>query len=319
MKIVVAGATGVIGRRLVPVLVRAGHKVIGITRTQSKIGGLREAGASPVVLDILDANAVISVLCRIRPDVVVHEVTAIPARMNVRRFDREFALTNRLRTEGTDNLIRGAQAAGVRKFVAQSYAAWPYARVGGAIKSEDDPLDSHPPDSMRKTLQAILHLEAAVLAAGAMTGVVLRYGAFYGPGTPFDEGGLVLEELRRRRFPIVNGGGGVWSFIHVDDAAEATLAAIERDVSGVYNVTDDEPAPVSEWLPTLASAIGAPAPRHVPKFLARLAIGEPGIVLMTEVRGASNAKAKKELSWRPRWSSWREGFFEEASRLALAS
>jgi len=311
MRILVAGATGIIGRRLVPLLVQAGHEVIGITRTLAKSQGLRLMGAEAEVLDVLDANAVMAALRKANPDVVVHELTAIPERLNVRQFDREFELTNRLRTQGTDNLIVAAQAAGTSRFVAQSYAAWPYTRVGGPIKSESDPLDPHPPAAMRKTLEAIVHLEVAVLGAQGMKGIVLRYGAFYGPGTSFGLGGSVFEDIRRRRFPVVDGGGGVWSFVHIDDAAQATLAAVERDVSGIYNITDDQPARVSEWLPYLAEALAAPPPRHVPRFLARLAVGEPGIVLMTEVRGASNTKAKRELSWHPHWSSWRDGFLEE--------
>jgi nucleoside-diphosphate-sugar epimerase len=253
-------------------------------------------------------------LGEIKPEVVVHELTAIPERLNVRHFDRDFELTNRLRTEGTDNLIAGARAAGTRRFVAQSYAAWPYSREGRAIKSETDELDQKPPAAMRKALQAIRHLEAAVLGAKGMKGVVLRYGAFYGPGTSFAQGSVMIDELRRRKFPIIGSGSGIWSFIHVDDAAEATVAAIERDVSGIYNVTDDDAAAVSEWLPVLAAAVKAPPPRRVPRLLARLIVGEPGVVLMTQIRGASNAKAKRELGWRPGRSSWRIGFREILGR-----
>ena len=312
MRIVLAGATGVIGRPLVFRLVKARHEVIGLTRAPDKVDALHAMGARAEVVDVLDDKAVVAALAKARPDVVVHELTAIPERLNVRQFDRDFALTNRLRTVGTDNLLTAARAAGASHFVAQSYAAWPYARVGGPVKSEDDPLDPHPPAHMSKTMEAIVHLEEAVLGASEIKGVALRYGAFYGPGTTFASGGSTFDDVRHRRFPIVGDGGGVWSFIHVDDAAEATLAAIERGAAGIYNITDDDPAPVSEWLPAYASAIGAPPPRHVPKFLARLVVGEPGVVLLTEVRGASNAKAKRDLDWEPRWSSWRDGFFAQA-------
>jgi nucleoside-diphosphate-sugar epimerase len=242
------------------------------------------------------------------PDVIVHQLTAIPARINVRKFDHDFALTNRLRIEGTDNLLAAARAAGVRRFVVQSYAAWPYARQGSSVKTEEDPLDTDPPQALRETLTAIRHLESAVLSPSGIEGIVLRYGAFYGPGTSIGQGGSVLEDLRHRRFPVVGNGAGVWSFIHIDDAAQGTLAAIERGSPGIYNIVDDDPAPVSQWLPELAAAIGAPPPHHVPVIAGRLAIGESGIVLMTEIRGASNAKAKRALGWQPIWPSWREGF-----------
>jgi nucleoside-diphosphate-sugar epimerase len=253
-----------------------------------------------------------------KPEIVVHELTAIPEHLNFRRFDREFELTNRLRTEGTDNLLAAACKAGARRFLAQSYAGWPYARQGGPVKSEEDPLDPNPPSAMRRSFEAIRYLESAVIGGQGVEGIVLRYGAFYGPGTAFGKGGSVFEDIRRRRFPIIGGGGGIWSFIHIDDAVHATLAAIERGAPGVYNITDDEPAPVSEWLPALAAAIEAPAPRRVPKFVGRLAVGEHGVMLMTEIRGASNAKAKRELRWKPLWPSWREGFWRGLSEPLVA-
>jgi 2-alkyl-3-oxoalkanoate reductase len=308
MKVLVAGASGAIGRRLLPLLVEAGHSVVGMTRTPDKTALLESLGAQAVVADALDRDAVIAAVQTARPEVIVHELTAIPKRLNLGKLDREFALTNRLRTEGTDNLLAAARAAGVRRFVAQSYGAWPYARQGSAVKTEDDPLDQNPPAALRETLAAIRHLEAAVLGAGWVESLILRYAAFYGPGTSLGEGGTVLDDIRHRRYAIVGDGRGVWSFIHIDDAASATLAAVERGAPGIYNIADDDPAPVSEWLPALAAAIGASPPRHLPKFIARLAVGEHGVVMMTEIRGQSNAKAKRELAWQPKWPSWREGF-----------
>ena len=308
MRIFVAGATGALGRRLVPRLVAGGHQVTGMTRSPGKAGWLRAAGAEPVVADALDRDGVLRVVAAARPEVVVHQLTDLAAMTNFRRFDAGFAATNRLRTEGTDHLLAAARAAGARRLVAQSFAGWPFARVGGPVKTEDDPLDPDPPAELRRTLDAIRHLEAAVAQAEGIEGLVLRYGGFYGPGTSAGEGGYVLEDLRRRRFPIVGAGTGVWSFVHIDDAAAATVAAVERGAPGIYQIVDDDPAPVAEWLPVLAEAAGARPPRRVPVWAARLLAGEHGVVLMTEVRGASNAKAKRELGWRPTWPSWRQGF-----------
>lgn len=308
MRIFVAGATGVIGRRLVPLLVANGHTVIGTARTAGKADELRAAGASPLVVDALDRDAVREALIRAEPEVVVHQLTALAGFTDFRKFDEGFAVTNRLRTEGTDNLIGGMWEVGVRRLVAQSFAGWPHARVGGPVKTEDDPLDPHPPAALRRTLQAIQYLEGAVLHTDGIQGTVLRYGGFYGPGTSLGEGGVQLEAVRRRRFPLVGGGTGVTSFIHIDDAATATLAAIESGKPGVYNIVDDAPAPVAEWLPALAAAIGTMPPRHVPVWVARLFVGEHGVVMMTEARGASNAKAKRDLGWQPEYTSWRDGF-----------
>jgi nucleoside-diphosphate-sugar epimerase len=308
MRIFVAGATGALGRRLVPLLVERGHQVTGMTRTAGKAAGLRAAGTEPVVADALDRDAVLAAVAAARPEVVVHELTALAEMTDFRKLDQGFALTNRLRTEGTDHLLAAARAAGARRFVAQSFAGWPFARVGGPVKTEDDPLDPDPPAQLRRTLDAIRHLESAVLGAEGVEGVVLRYGGFYGPGTSAGEGGFMLEDLRRRRFPLVGAGTGVWSFVHIDDAATATVAAVERGAPGIYQIVDDDPAPVSEWLPALAAAVGARSPRRVPAWVARLAGGAHGVVLMTEVRGASNAKARRELGWRPAWPSWRQGF-----------
>jgi nucleoside-diphosphate-sugar epimerase len=228
--------------------------------------------------------------------------------LDLRHFDRDFALTNRLRTEGTDYLLSAGQAVGARRFVAQSYAAWPYVRTGGPVKSEEDPFDPTPPREMRESFAAICHLEDALLQAEWTQGIVLRYGAFYGPGTSMAPGSEQLELVRRRKVPLVGDGGGVWSFIHIADAAEATVAAIEHGSRGVYNVVDDDPARVAEWLPALAQEIGAKKPMRVPRFIGRLFAGEAGVVMMTEIRGASNAKAKHELAWSPSHPSWRQGF-----------
>ena len=308
MRVFVAGATGAIGRQLVPRLVAAGHEVHGMTRHQSKRAMLDELGAVPVVADALDPDQVAEAVGGARPEVIVHQLTAIGA-LDLRHFDRDFALTNRLRTEGTDHLLSAGQAVGVRRFVAQGIAGYgAYVRTGGPVKSEEDPLDPTPAREMRETLAAIRHLEEAVLAARWTEGIVLRYGAFYGPGTSMAPDGEQSELVRRRRFPLVGDGGGVWSFIHVADAAEATVAAVEHGGRGVYNVVDDDPAPVAEWLPALAQTLGARQPMRVPRFIGRLFAGETGVMMMTELRGASNAKAKRELAWRPAHPSWRQGF-----------
>jgi nucleoside-diphosphate-sugar epimerase len=306
MKVFVAGATGAIGKQLVPRLVQAGHEVTGMTRSEAKQAMLADLGATPVVADALEPDQVAGAVARARPDVIVHQLTAIGA-LDMRHFDRAFALTNRLRTEGTDHLLSAGQAVGVERFLAQSYFGG-YARTGAAVKTEDDPLDPAPAREMRQTAAAIRHLEEAVLGASWTEGIVLRYGAFYGPGTSLAPGGDQYEVVRQRKFPVVGDGGGVWSFIHVADAADATVAAIERGTRGVYNVVDDEPARVAEWLPALAETVGAKKPMRVPRFIGRLLAGEVAAVMMTEARGASNAKAKRELAWRPAHPSWRQGF-----------
>jgi nucleoside-diphosphate-sugar epimerase len=308
MRVFVAGATGAIGTQLVPSLVAAGHEVTGMTRTEFKQALLHDVGAVPVIADALDPDQVAEAVARARPEVIVHQLTAIGA-VDMRHFDRSFAPTNRLRTAATDYLLAAGQAVGVTRFVAQSvggYAA--YARTGGPVKSEEDPLDAMPTRAMRGSYAAILHLEQAVLGAEWTEGIVLRYGAFYGPGTSMTAGGEQFELVRWRKFPLVGNSGGVWSFIHVADAAAATVAAIERGHRGVYNVVDDDPAPVSEWLPALAQTLAAMKPMRVPNFIGRLFAGETGAVMMTEVRGASNEKAKRELAWHPAHPSWRQGF-----------
>jgi nucleoside-diphosphate-sugar epimerase len=307
MRVFVAGATGAIGKQLVPRLVEAGHEVHGMTRSESKQAMLHELGAVPAVADALDPDQVAEAVGRANPDVIVHQLTAIGA-LDMRHFDRDFALTNRLRTEGTDHLLSAGRAVGVRRFVAQSAVYGFYARTGGAVKSEEDPLDPSPPREMREAMAAVRHLEEAVLGAQWTEGIVLRYGAFYGPGTSMAPGGAQFDMVRKRKFPLVGDGGGVWSFIHVADAAEATVAAVEHGNRGVYNVVDDDPAPVAEWLPALAQMLGAKNPMRVPRFVGRMFAGETGAVFMTEIRGASNAKAKRELAWRPAHPSWRQGF-----------
>jgi nucleoside-diphosphate-sugar epimerase len=311
MRVFVAGGSGAIGARLVPKLVDAGHSVTSLTRTPKKADAISRSGAEPVVADALDRDAVVAAVRDASPEVVVHQLTALSGLSgNPRKFDREFALTNRLRTEGTDNLLAGATEAGARRFIAQSFAGWPYARDGGPVKTEDDPLDTSPPIGDLATLAAIRYLESSVTGAEGLEGVVLRYGGFYGPGTSLarESNDAFKETIVKRRFPILDGGTGVWSFVHIDDAAAATLAAVEGGAPGIYNVVDDDPALVSDWLPALADAIGAPPPRRLPVWVGRLVGGPIAVALMTEARGASNAKAKRELGWEPAHPSWREGF-----------
>ena len=303
MKVFVAGATGAVGRHLVPQLVAAGHQVTATTRSQGKLAGLRDAGAEPVLLDGLDGLAVGEAVARAEPEVIIHEMTAIPANMDLKHFDRTFAATNQLRTKGLDHLLAAASAAGVRRFLAQSYAGWPSIRSGGPVKTEEDPLDPSPPAAQRETFQAIKYLEQAVTSA-PLEGLVLRYGGLYGPGAS----DVMVTMVRRRRVPIIGAGTGVWSFLHITDAAGATAAAVEQGDPGIYNVADDEPAPAAQWLPVLAAAAGAKPPMRVPVWLGRLAGGGAAVSMMTQIRGASNAKAKRELGWKPAWPTWREGF-----------
>jgi nucleoside-diphosphate-sugar epimerase len=287
--------------------VQAGHEVTGITRTEAKRAALEDMGAGAVVADALDPEQVAQAVAHAEPEVIIHQLTSIAA-IDMRHFDRSFELTNRLRTEGTDHLLSAGRAVGVRKFIAQSYAGWPFARTGAAVKNEDDELDPNPPRAMRHTLEAIRHLEDAVTGADWTEGVVLRYGGFYGPGTSMGPGGEQWEMVRKRRYPVVGDGGGVWSFVHIADAAQATVAALERGRRGIYHVVDDEPAPVAQWLPVFAKAAGAKPPLRVPRALGRLLAGEAGVAMMTDVRGASNGKAKRELGWKPAHASWRTGF-----------
>ena len=308
MRVFVAGATGVIGRQLVPQLVEAGHTVVGSTRSSGKAGWLADAGATPAVLDPLDRAQVTAAVVRAEPDAVIHELTALRGRADLRRFDRSFAETNVLRTRGLDILLEAARTAGATRFLAQSYTGWPNAREGGPVKTEDDPLDAHPPKAMRESIAAIRYLEATVSGAEGIAGLALRYGSLYGPGTSMAE--EYAATIRRRKFPVVGDGAAVWSFVHVADAAAATVAALEHGGPGVYNIVDDDPAPVSEWLPQLAALLGAKPPRRVPVWVGRLATGEVGVAMMTQSRGSSNAKARRELGWEPAHPSWRSGFAE---------
>ena len=305
MKVFVAGATGVLGRRLVPQLAARGHDVVGMTRSASKQDLVRSLGARPAVADALDPDAVAAAVAAAEPEVVVHQLTALSGDFDMRHIDRFFEKTNRLRTEGTDHLLAAARAVGAQRFIAQSYAGWPLARTGGPVKDEDAPFDPEPPEKLRSMMAAIRHVEDAVTEADWIEGVVLRYGGFYGPGTTLsaDPAASHTAAMRKRQFPVVGDGGGIWSFIHIEDAAAATAIAVEHGERGVYNVVDDEPAPARVWMPELASAVGAKPPRRVPRWLGRLLAGEAATIMMTEVRGASNAKAKRELGWAPRHPS----------------
>jgi 2-alkyl-3-oxoalkanoate reductase len=315
MKVFVAGATGAIGKQLVPMLVERGHEVTGMTRTPAKEEAIRSIGARPVVADGLDPEAVAQAVAEAEPEVVIHELTAIDAGTVGRNIDKQFAVTNRLRTESLDHLLDAARAVGARRFIVQSFAGWPFERTGGPIKSEEDPLQTSPPKGVVETLAAIRYLEETVTGAEGIEGVVLRYGGFYGPFTSIglNPDGEQIEMVRKRRLPVVGDGGGIWSLVHIRDAAAATAAAVERGDPGIYNVVDDDPARVSVFIPELAKAIGAKPPRHLPRWLGRLIAGEAATVMMTEVRGASNAKAKRDLGWELSYPSWRIGIREGLS------
>jgi nucleoside-diphosphate-sugar epimerase len=305
MRVLVVGATGVVGRQLVPQLIAAGDQVSATTRSPAKVDELRAAGADPFVVDGLDAAAVGEAVAKAEPEVIVHEMTAIPPAISLRNFDKTFAATNALRTAGVDHLLAAAKAQGVRRVIVQSYSGWPNIRSGGPVKTESDPFDADPPATQRASMAAIQHLERAVTSA-PLEGVALRYGSLYGPGAS----DVFIRMLKRRQVPMIGNGAGIWSFLHVTDAAGATVAAAHGGPPGIYNIVDDEPAAVSEWLPVAARAAGAPAPLRVPTWLGRLAGGTAGLSMMTQVRGSSNAKAKRELGWRLVWPSWRQGFAE---------
>jgi nucleoside-diphosphate-sugar epimerase len=302
MRVFVAGASGAIGTRLVPQLIARGHEVIGTSRTPARAERVAGLGAKPIALDLLDLRAVRRAVLETEPDAIIHQATALADMDDFKHFDRSFAQTNRLRIEGTDNLLAAAREGGVRRFVAQSYASARYAREGGPVKTEDDPLDPRPVDAMRETLAAMEYLDRVVTGAG---GIALRYGGFYGAADD-----KMIEAIRKRMFPVVGDGGGVTSFIHLDDAAAATVLALEQDGPAIYNIVDDEPAPVREWLPEVAKIVGAKPPRHFPRWLARLFAGDALVMMGTESRGASNAKAKRELGWTLRYPSWRQGISE---------
>jgi len=308
MRAFVVGASGAIGTRLVPQLIEHGHEVVGTARSPGNAERVRALGAEPVVLDLLDPRAVRKAVLEAQPEAIVHEATALADATWGRNFDKVFAGTNALRTKGTHALLAAAREAGVRRFVAQSFASYRYVREGGPVKTEDDPLDPTPPANARQSWAAMAGLDRTVTEAG---GIILRYGVFYGAAND----GLI-EPVRKRQYPLVGDGGGITSWIHLEDAAAATVLALEQDGPAIYNVVDDEPAPVREWLPVFVQAVGAKPPRHVPTWLARLFAGEAAVVMSTEARGASNAKAKRELGWTLRYPSWRQGFPEVYARSA---
>ena len=310
MRILLAGASGAIGRTLIPLLVEQQHEVFGLFRNPAHRDLVQSLGATPVIADVFDGQAINARFDEIRPQAVIHQLTAIPQRIDLRHMQRDFEMTNRLRTEGTRNLASAAVRVGVERFLAQSFAGWPYARRGITLKTEEDDLDPTPPPQMKATLDAIEMLEHTVLREKGFTGIVLRYGPFYGPYSSIAKDGTTTEDVRRRKIPIVGQGTGVFSFIHLHDAATATVAALTQAQHGIYNIVDDDPAPVMEWLPWLAQCVGAPPPRHVPNWLAKLLIGEHAVAMMNDIRGVSNTKARGELNWAPRWSSWKEGFRE---------
>ena len=308
MRVLLAGATGALGQSLGPALVRAGHEIWGTTRNAAGFGKVEALGLRPVAMDGLDADSVLAAVEESRPDVIVHQLTALSGNIDLRHFDRSFAVTNQLRTEGTDHLLAAARKFGVRRVVAQSFTGWTNPRSGGPVADETAGLDPDPPKQVAGTLAAIAHVEDAVAGAGDLEGVVLRYGGFYGPGTGISAGGDMLDLVRKRQLPVVGSGAGISSFVHIVDAAAATAIAVERGAPGLYNIVDDDPAPASEWIPGLAAAVGAKPPWHLPAWLARPLIGQHGLNVMTQARGSANGKAKAELGWTLQYPSWREGF-----------
>lgn len=308
MRIFVAGATGAVGRSLVPRLLRRGHQVTGLTRSPTNIGLLRELGAEPVIADALDGPAIRAAVITARPEVIVHQMTALKAASDLRHFDRAFAASNRLRIEGTDHLLAAARVCGTKRFIAQSFCSWPYARNGGHVKSEDDPLDDEPPEAFRRTLHAIRHVEHAVASTPGIVGVALRYGGFYGPDTGIFDPAIVTR-IRKRLMPVIGSGGAWWSFVHIDDVAESTAIAVDRG-EGIYNIVDDDPAPVHSWLDALAAMLHAKRPLRIPAWLGQLVAGRHIVVMMTQSRAGANTKARRELGWSPNYPSWRQGFAE---------
>jgi nucleoside-diphosphate-sugar epimerase len=310
MRVFLAGSSGAVGTYLVPHLVENGHEVVALVRAAQKAKALEAMGAKVALADPLDKEELAAAIARAEPEVIIHQLTALARARSFKRFDEEFALTNRFRTEVTDTMLTAARMVGARRLIAQSFCGWPFARDGGPVKTEADPLDPNPPASFSKTLAAIRYLEDTVRGTVGLQALALRYGIFYGPGTGIAKDGSIVELVRKRRMPIVGDGAGVWSFVHINDVARATVAAISRGDRGIYNVVDDEPAPVSIWLPALADAVGAKPPYRVPVWLGKLAIGDGGVSMMTRVRGGSNAKAKRELGWQPIYPSWRRGFVD---------
>jgi nucleoside-diphosphate-sugar epimerase len=310
MRVFVAGSTGAVGRSLVPHLLEKGYEIVALIRSPQKAKEIEAIGAKVVIADALDEQSLSAAIIQAEPEVIIHQLTGLAGVVNLKRFDEEFALTNRFRTEVTDTMLAAARQVGTRRFIAQSFCGWPFAREGGPVKTEEDPLDPNPPASFPRTLAAIQYLEDTMRRTVDLQALALRYGIFYGPGTGIAKDGSIVELVRKRRMPIVGDGAGIWSFIHIQDVARATVAAISHGDPGIYNVVDDEPAPVSTWLPALADAVGAKPPYKVPVWLGKLAIGEGGVSIMTKIRGGSNAKAKRELGWQPIYPSWRPGFVE---------
>jgi nucleoside-diphosphate-sugar epimerase len=310
MRVFVAGGTGAVGKFLVPYLIENGYEVVALVRDAQKAKALEDIGAKVALGDAINKEELTAAIKRAEPEVIIHQLTALVGAGNFKKFDEEFALTNRFRTQVTETMLAAARMVGTRRFIAQSFCGWPFARQGGPVKTEGDALDPNPPASFSQTLAAIRYLEETVRRTVDLQALALRYGIFYGPGTSIAKDGSIVEIVRKRRMPIVGDGAGVWSFIHVHDAARATVAAISHGDPGIYNIVDDEPAAVSTWLPALADAVGAKPPYKAPVWLAKLMIGDGGVSMMTKIRGGSNAKAKRDLGWRPIYPSWRRGFIE---------
>ena len=310
MKVFVAGSTGAIGRSLLPLLIEKRHDVVALVRTPARAKDVEALGARAAVADALDPDGLRAAIRRAAPEAVIHELTSLKGVTNFRRFDQTFALTNRFRTRTLDTMLAAARSIGVRRFIAQSYCGWPYAREGSPVKTEDDPLDPTPPASFRESLAAIRYLEDTIRQTRDIQAFALRYGNLYGPGTDISAEGTVADLVSRRKLPLFGSGAGVWSFIHVRDAASATVAAMSRGSPGIYNVVDDEPVPVNVWLPALANALGARPPRRLPAWVGALLLGDGGLSMMTLARGGSNAKSKRDLAWQPSFASWRRGFVE---------
>jgi len=310
VKVFVAGSTGAIGRSLLPLLIEKRHDVVALVRTPARAKDVEALGARAAVADALDPDGLRAAIRRAAPEAVIHELTSLKGVTNFRRFDQTFALTNRFRTRTLDTMLAAARSIGVRRFIAQSYCGWPYAREGSPVKTEDDPLDPAPPASFRESLAAIRYLEDTIRQTRDIQAFALRYGNLYGPGTDISAEGTVADLVSRRKLPLFGSGAGVWSFIHVRDAASATVAAMSRGSPGIYNVVDDEPVPVNVWLPALANALGARPPRRLPAWVGALLLGDGGLSMMTLARGGSNAKSKRDLAWQPSFASWRRGFVE---------
>lgn len=311
MKILVLGGTGAVGRYLLPLLIQQQHEIISIVRSPEKKRTVEKIGAQAVIADVLNTKELTSVILNIKPEIIINHLTSLAsAKGNFRKFDNEFELTNRFRTEVNYTIMSAARLAGVKKIILQSFCGWTFSLKGNHLRTENDPLTSKAPTNFDKTLKAIKSLENLTQSADKVDVIVLRYGIFYGPGTSISKDGLIAIMLRKRFIPIVGSGNGIWSFIHIKDVALSTSIAINSGSNGIYNIVDDEPAPVSEWLPYLAKCVGAKTPRKIPRWLGRLLVGEGGVLMMTGIRGVSNAKAKAELGWEPTFPSWRKGFVE---------